>query len=134
MITKTKSQALQRIALEALRQGYDICTNTRLRRHPKEGYDYHIDIKIRSRNSDFNLVFLSQSPTSHELNRLAVMTRETFPYRVIIINLDGGDWDYHLGQIASKVTITIDRIWKFIEELEKSSCIESVVEEEKKEQ
>ena len=132
MITRSKEKALQRIALEALRQGFNICTNTRLRRHPKEGYNYHIDIKLRTHHGDFNIVFLGPCPSSFEMNRLAIMIRETFPNRVIILNLDGGDWDYHLGQIASKVTITINQLWNFISDLEKSSCIECEIQEEKK--
>lgn len=117
-----KTRALHRLVLEALRQGHDVCTRTRM--ITENGSNYQADIRLRTMQGNIHVFILNLVPSSHEFRRLARLVNDAYPMRVIIVNLDGGDWEYHLGKMAWSVTVTIDLFWDFVDALGKSSCPE----------
>ena len=117
-----KTRALHRLVLEALRKGHDVCTRTRM--ITENGSDYQADIRLRTMQGNIHVFIMHFSPTSHEFNRLARLVRDAYPMRIIIVNLDGGDWEYHLGEMAWSVTRTIDLFWDLVDEFGKTNCPE----------
>lgn len=90
----------------------------------ENGSNYQADIRLRTMQGNIHVFILNLVPSSHEFRRLARLVNDAYPMRVIIVNLDGGDWEYHLGKMAWSVTVTIDLFWDFVDALGKSSCPE----------